>query len=220
MATVKCSYQNCNNEFEQRDGKKYCSGSCRAKASILNRASLGNLPTMAANQAHSTKANFNIQSDPTSAYIISHLTGERDRWMNDFNKEREARKKLKEEKEALEKKIRDMEYEQRIAAIENAKPSGLNGLLSTPAGEKLLEAAAPLIQRMLEAQPAQIAGTNGQTPAALFEAWFSKLSMQGKQIIWDMLKIFSTMPEAELINYARQVIESLAPTYAQANGTN
>lgn len=198
-------------------GKKYCSGSCRAKASVINRA-LGILPAPApssvSNRTYSQPSHNNV--DQQSQYIISHLTKESERWENLYNTEKADRKKLKEKNEELEKKILSIENEHRISALENAKPSGLNGILSTPAGEKLIEMCAPLIQRMMEPQPApQIAGTDGaqQTPAQLFQHWFSGLTMPTQQTVWKMLQSFTIMPDDKLKEYAASVIEQISYTY-------
>ncbi len=213
---VKCSGPGCTREFENRAGKKYCSGSCRAKASLASQLKLSGLTPEAKTQ-NVGLAPIAKQQDPSSLYIINHLTEEKKRWETLYNTERESRKKLKEKNEELEKKILQMENEQRISAIENAKPSGLNGILQTEAGTKLIELCAPLIQKILEpgaAAAPQIAGTPGQqTPAALFEQWFNKLTLPTQQTVWRMLQQFSIMPDAEMNQYAASVIDQLKYAY-------
>lgn len=218
---VKCGYVGCSKEFEAREGKKYCCGSCRAKASVYNKTqhTLGNIPAQETTpKQFGFKPSFNMPTDPASAFIIEQLKKERDRWESEYREEKATAKKLKEEKEALEKKIMTMENDQRIAQIENAKPSGLNGLLETPGGQKLLEICAPMIQRMIEAPtaaPAQMGGTPAG-PAALFETWFRKLGMSTQQTVWLMLQGLSNMPETELHNYAQQIVAQLQQTYPHA----
>lgn len=161
-----------------------------------------------------------MRQDPQSQYIINHLTEEKKRWEKLYNDEKEARKKLKEKNEELEKKILNMENETRISAIENAKPSGLNGLLSSPHADKLIELCAPLLQRIMEPQQpvAQMTGTEGQqqTPAMVFQNWFVKLSLPTQQTVWRMLQSFTFMPDAELKDYAAKVVAAIQAEYPQA----
>ncbi len=220
METANCKH--CGKEMTARSKKQYCSGSCRAKASVVR--SLGNIPQVKTQDfaIRSSSPSYTPQHDPASAFIIDQLKSERDRWKKEYDEERATAKKLKEKNEELEKKITSIENEHRISAIESAKPSGLNGILKTEAGSKLIEMCAPLIQRMLEPQPApaQMTGTDGhQSPAAMFEGWFNKLSMPTQQTVWRMLQAFTIMPDGELKEYAASVIASIAAAYPNT-GTN
>lgn len=206
-----------NNPFP----KKYCSRSCRHRSARKN---LRGIDTVIASPQQSTFSNqqSSFKADPQSTFIISELTKDRDRWEKSFNDEKAKREKLKEQKEELEKKITEIQNENRIAAIESAKPSGLSGILQSDAGSKLLEMCAPFIQRMMEAQPQQaqpqMTGTDGhQTPAVMFEGWFTKLSMSTRQTVWNMLQAFTIMPDADLKEYAASVVAQITATYPNPN---
>lgn len=254
--TRKCALDGCNNEFTPSDSKhKYCSPSHRAKASRMNkRAGMGSLniddvegqpaPQQAPQQSS------NIFSSPApkehkevaipenisaaARFIIDTLTHQRDDWKRDYLEERDTVKKLLAERDALEKKVRDLQHEMELDQIRNEKPSGLGALSESPLMKELVPHIGPALGKFMmglaDLGTAKMGGASGGLPPGLsglqqeifsmLAGWLPKVSEETQQLLGQALVSLIQLDEENakhLISNFLNLVER--GTTAQPNGT-
>ena len=233
METEKRTCPQCGNEFEGKANKKFCSNTCRSKASLIRMYSgtngLGTAPPTVQRPVTSgpTPLPPAVQ-DPASQFIISQLTRERDKLETQLDDEKKLTKTLKEKLEAEIQAHKDFKTQTQIEGIKNEKPGGLNGLLQQPIpdgslGARAIEAAAPaiqsLIERMTSAQgQGQIAGAPTGSPMAALAQWFDPLPLDVKQNVWKLFQALTIMPndgEDGLKAYSLLVADTIMKRYPQ-----
>lgn len=243
--TKTCKH--CGNEFEKLKHYRYgnyCSGSCSVKAARIKRKSLGNIQpetfTQSAinlkpeTQNPATKfidtplpklpaPTLPANADSTSAqFMLQWLAKDRDRYETAYNSERELRKKLRDEKDKLEKEFEKYKYEQQLEKISNSKPSGLQGISENPLILKLAEHAGPALGKILErlAEPGapQLAGAENNA-ALSFAQWLATKQPETQQYLIKMLSALAQLPdEATLMQRISQIESIVLSDYMRATG--
>lgn len=234
----KCAYTKCTNEFEPREGKRYCSNNCRSKA-CLERKKLGGVFPPGGDQGgaqtsfhYGAKETGNRQ--PATGIKISGslsplegqlLLKEAERWETAYKEERAARKKLKEENEKLRTKLAETATDQKIKDLEaeHKKPSGLAGLAEDLGPLLNNEYIGPVIGSLISklatgAVTSGIAGAseNGQSPGALIAQFIDKLPEDVKANFWASFEYMVTRPEEE-VRLLSKNIKQMTTYYANDN---
>lgn len=155
----------------------------------------------------------------SAQFMVQWLAKDRDRYETLFNSERELRKKLRDEKDKLEKEFEKYKYEQQLEKISNSKPSGLQGISENPLVLKLAEHAGPALGKILErlADPTpQLAGPENN--AALgFAQWLATKQPETQQYIMKMLSALAQLPdEATLMQRISQIESIVLSDYMRA----
>lgn len=181
--TRKCAH--CSKDFEaSRKDKKYCSDTCRSKASLTSRG-LG-ATTIEPQKPDRLEIDTRVPGvDVRTQFVIDALTRDRDRWERQYDtvvaENKLQRDRIDEQKETITK----METDKRIADMAGPKKSTLDGLGENPMVIKLLEIAGPAIgsalQKLSDAVPTpgaapmqQVQGLDANNPAVAFMQWLSQ----------------------------------------------
>lgn len=219
----------CGTEFEprysailHRSDTVYCSDAHRRE----HRGTLGNIApqqsTPQQKQLPETpmkKAEIAVPNGlgENANFIIKMVERDRDRFEEAYKEERTTRKKLKEEKEKIEKQFAEFKQQTELEKISSLKPTGLAGLGENPLVNKLIDGIAPHIgpsvgkwlERMMEpgAPGTQLAGGNNN--AIAFAQWLETQTPGTQEYILKLLLALSQIPnENDLIQRIAQ-IESL-----------
>lgn len=247
MTLIKCNLPSCNNEFEQRKGKQYCSGTCRSKASIIKSAGLGGFTTPPAPKPDKedepvrkpiTVADGSMLTQlPIHAqFIIKQLEKETARWEAEYKEERQARKKLKDENKDLRNQLAEIKTEQKINGIEAEykKPTGLDGFAESQLGQQLLPHIGPalgkLADRFVESIPMemaaggalpQVAGISGAINEQLTQIsnWFATQGPDVQEVFYALVNEMAGLKPDEA-KIKMKYIKNLLRYGTTATGTN
>lgn len=211
----KCLH--CGNDFNSVTRKaKFCSDACRnryyreqqsaaaAQVKHLNGTSSpinGTVPEPPAPAPMSpvikeTFAQATAALTPAAQLMFEMLKKEAQRWEDAYNKERDARKKLKEVNEQLRNELAEIKTDIKIKEIESKKPSGLNGFLENPLVRELAphvgQALGKIIERMMT--PGALEGTAGQLDAQVNEiiTWIGALPESDRNNLYEILTAFAS----------------------------
>lgn len=195
METKNCA--ECNKEFTGRNGKRFCSGSCRARYSIKNSGTTqsGGLGSLSAPAPAKVPGSF----DAASQFIISELTRKRDKLETQLTESQKKNETLKAKLEETEKAFEKYKNDKILEETVNAKPGGLGGFLESTTGQKLIEVAGPILAEKLGAllTPAQ-PQISGNDQVAMFGQWFNQLAPALQEEVWALLMRLSSLNEVEL----------------------
>lgn len=217
--TFNCMY--CGGEFNSVTRKaRFCSDLCRnryyrQKASGAEQKQLngtgpangiGTVPEVPqpAPRSPVIKETFSQATgdlSPAAQLMFQMLKKEAERWEDAYNKERDARKKLKEVNEQLRQKLAEIQTDIKIKEIESKKPSGLNGFLENPLVQQLAphvgQALGKVIERLMT--PALEGATSGQPDAQVTEIinWIGELPQDDRDAIYEILSAFAAAPSNE-----------------------
>lgn len=207
----------CGKEYEALlSTSKYCSGTCRSRASTertraerTERTGFGNIPHAQKVEREEVPELKRTTlppppgADPASQFIIATQDKEIKRFEDLYNKERDARKELKKANEDLRDKVRQMETDKKIADATVPEKGQLQGIMESPVLQGLLPFIGPAIQEMSVAMvqrvkdrvnnpaaPAGVAGVDGQSPIGQFMAWLSGQPDDVQQYVWEVLQAF------------------------------
>lgn len=162
-------------------------------------------------------------ADSTSAqFMLQWLAKDRDRYETAYNNERELRKKLRDEKERLEKEFEKYKFDQQIEKISNSKPGGLSGLSENPLVMKLIDHVGPALgkiaERLAEPGAPQLAGAENNA-ALSFAQWLATKQPDTQQYLIKMLNALAMLPdEATLIQRISQIESIVLSDYMRATG--
>lgn len=235
-----CALPGCNVEFEPNDSKqKYCSPRHKSKAfydrkkTVVNGVSAQKVESHGMTTGHKQDSDLTIPSglSPTAIFIIENLKDQRDDWKSEWKEERDARRKLISENEALEKQLRDLKHEHEIQEIRGEKPSGLNGLMGSPAMKELSPHIGPALGEFLmgiaKVGTSKMAGLSTSTPSneggnlESIQQWVSKLSESGQQSFMEMMTSVTSMDEQTAMYYISNFINLLqSGTTARQTGSD
>lgn len=236
----KCGYSRCNVMFVPHDSShKYCCDSHRALASRERRRSnIGNVSN--ANEATSDATPREPYFQPptpkrdlpvpdglsvSARFIIDNLKEQRDDWKRYWQEEREARKKLQDDRDRIERELKDYKHEVQLKEIREAKPSGLQGLTEGPMApfigpaiqEVLTGAAKMLTARMAPGQGAPAPGTFSglEGPAAetmsMVASWLSSSAPEIQTLFADLMQSVIGAVESEQIAFFTNVLRFMRP---------
>jgi DNA repair exonuclease SbcCD ATPase subunit len=207
----------CNNEFETSNIKaKFCSDSCRSKAHRnLRRNGASDVEEVKESPRHSTQLVASLNGLPPQAqYIITHLKEQLSDSKEEMKRLRDKYETEKKLSSDLKEKIAKIEVDHRIEALENAKPSGLQGIVQNLGNippevmAQLGPALGKLVDRLFggSVQPQlQVAGTDGQldsnTQAKVqaFNNWFASLAEPLQEVVYAMLVKLANSPSEEAL---------------------
>lgn len=251
--TIKrtCALPGCGVEFEPNDSKqKYCSTKHRNKHLYEKKKTMGNLvnPESAQSQPQQPAQTFTEPKQHrdltipsglshTALFIIDNLKEQRDDWKSEWKEERDARRKLLIEKEQLEKEIRNLKHEYEIKEIRSEKPSGLNGLMESPAMKELMPSIAPALGEFLmgiakagtskiAGMAAPVAGAEGMAGVgadimSATASWLSHVSEPTQQAFMQMMTPIMSMDEQSAMYYISNIINLIQRgTTARQTGTD
>lgn len=232
---TKKNCEECGNEFDvKKFGAKFCSDVCRGRAHRkMKRASRpepqSNLfvksedfPAVTTkHQGTHLVASLN-GLPPHAQYIITHLREQLSERKDELTRLRDKYETARKEKGDLEKKIAKLELDHKIESIENAKPSGLQGVMQNLGSlpPEVLASLAPAVTRIVEKifgdGPAQlpIAGTDGQldetqTKLQSFNQWFAGLPKQMQDAVYAMLVKLANAPSEQALQQTLNKILSI-----------
>lgn len=239
----------CGTEFTPSSfhpNAKFCSVVCREKSRNQKRKAerLGNINQLPLTEPTSNEQPKTINQQPaketpikkvdiaipnslgdSATFIIKMVERDRDRFEKLYDSERATRKKLKEDKEKLEKEISDLKQSHELEKIANAKPTGLAGLSDNPLVNKLIDHIGPalgkLAERMTEPAAPQMAGIPGgeQNPAVAFANWLATKQPGTQEYILKMLLALSQVPDENvLIQKIAQIEQMVLGDYMRAAG--
>jgi len=238
----------CGTEFTPSSfhpNAKFCSVVCREKSRNQKRKAerLGNINQLPLTESTNQQPASNPKPEPketpikkvdiaipntlgdSATFIIKMVERDRDRFEKLYDSERATRKKLKEDKEKLEKEISDLKQSHELEKIANAKPTGLAGLSDNPLVNKLIDHIGPalgkLAERMAEPAAPQMAGIPGgeQNPAVAFANWLATKTPGTQEYILKMLMALSQLPNEDvLIQRIAQIEQIVLSDYMRAAG--
>lgn len=210
--------EQCGKEFEaNREGKKYCSNTCRSKASILrnagiNQQSLGQAEIFPEKKKE-TKPEYTPAAptglNPQAQYIITDLTRQRDK-AEKLLEQREGTIKEKDKTiETLRAELAEIKTDQKIKSIEveHKKPSGLDGILESPLGPYIGQALGKLAEKLVDSvsitgAPQLAGGEAGNTTEAATQLhnWFMAQPGEVQEIFYALINDLEGQgPEEKLI---------------------
>lgn len=154
---------------------------------------------------------------PTFTDIPAHLkigvdllTKEAQRWEDAFKDERQKRKDLQAKFEAQREELAKLKVDHQIEAIQNAKPSGLNGLAENPLVLKLMDHAGPALgawlAKMADASNTSMTGTDGQLDDATakqlhdINSWFVTLEEKQREEVYKLLFVLGQSKTPAIFN--------------------
>jgi hypothetical protein len=209
--------EHCTKDFEaKRTDKRFCSASCRSKASIISRAHLGETPGSAA-PAKPARMELDTKipgTDVRTQYVIDSLTREVDRFEKQYNSETAESKRLRDEVASLKEIIVGMKTDAKIAEIEGTKKSALEGLGENPIVLKILEHAGPAIgamaMKLVEGNAApQMQGIDPSNPGVIFLQWLSQKNEAVQRSVLALLQGMEQIQDENILMMKLGQIQSL-----------
>lgn len=218
----KKNCEHCEKEFEGTARAKFCSSTCRHKAWEKSHG-LGNTgatqtqstSTTTATQPKTVRASIPVPTglDPQSQVIFSMLQKDSDRWEEKYKEEKSESKKIREEKEKLEKELADLKHANEIASmkhtqeldsVRNEKPSGLAGLADHPMVKELMTHLGPPLG---ELATFGVRKMTGGPPAMLGDAqeldetaqWVQSQSAETQQALRNLIAQLSQLQDEKVI---------------------
>lgn len=201
----------CGKEYQYKlETSKYCSGSCRAKASQKSKG-LGEVDTRTAPVAKRPELPKRLHYDiPTeisasAQFIIDQLKKDVDRWEKATNERESELKDKTKEVEKLRTELAEIKTDQRIA--EQTAPGGLSGLMDSPGFQTLIEKIGPglgvLSEKIANWMSAptgnQIAGPpNANDPIAQFTQWLQSLDEENRILVWKLFQYLASLQPGDL----------------------
>jgi hypothetical protein len=205
----------CHKDFEaKRIDKRFCSTSCRSKASILSRAKLGEVEA-SPNKSQRMEIDTNIPgTDVRTQYVIESQKREIDRFEKQYNNEAAESKRLRDEVAALKETIVGMKTDAKIAEIEGSKKSALEGLGENPIVLKILEHAGPAIgamaMKLVEGNGAtQMQGIDPSNPGVIFLQWLSQKNETVQRTVLALLQGMANIQDENMLMMKLGQIENL-----------
>jgi hypothetical protein len=253
--TIKrtCELPGCHVEFTPNDSKqKYCCTSHRNKHIYIKKKSMGTMGNIVDPESAQSEPKQSAQTftepkqhrdmaipsglNHTALFIIDNLKEQRDDWKAEWKEERDARRKLLTEKEQLEKEIRNLKHEHEIKEIRGEKPSGLNGLMESPAMKELMPSIAPALGEFLMGiakvgtskiagmAPPRVPGAEGLSgvSADIMSAtasWLSQVSEPTQQAFMQMMTPIMGMDEQTAMYYISNIINLIQHGSTARTGT-
>jgi hypothetical protein len=229
----KKACEECGTEFEvKKHGARFCSDICRYRAhrkgkkssgpgTIDDRDDAGDFP--------STKMVTSLNGlSPQAQYIITHLRDQLKEQKEEARRLRDKYEAERTQKEALKDKLQQLETDHKIEAIQNSKPSGLQGIVSglgqlpPEVLQTLGQSLGPVLGRLTEklfgggASPAGLpmAGTDGQLDEAQgkvlqFNQWFIGLSKPLQEGVYAILVRIANQPSEDQLQQILMRIQTL-----------
>lgn len=218
MKTRQCNQ--CGKDYEYKLGSsKYCSGTCRAKASVLNGAQVTQPTTEEIEVKTSTPAPRRTEMELSPAisdqarFMIRQLEKECDRWESAFNEEKQKKSKVKEKLEKVQKELSELKQE--IAIDSATAPSGLQGIVESEGFKQLAPFIGPVIQKLGErllvpgGGSTQIEGSaETASPIAQISDWYNSLSEGTKSQVLSFMQFLSTQDETSVARIMAQIAAS------------
>lgn len=236
----------CEKEFTRLNGHifgKYCTSACKEKARRKRyKEQLGSItqqqpifetqhptptPTIKPEATPMKKAEVTIPNSlgENATFIIKMVERDRDRFEKAYEEERTSRKKIKEEKEKVDKDFAAYKQQTELDKIANAKPTGLAGFGENPMVNKLIDGIAPHIgpsvgkwlERLMEpgAGGQQLAG-GGEQPLQ-FAQWLQTKTPETQNFVMQTLGALMQIPdESTLIQKIGQIQQMVLGEYLRA----
>lgn len=228
MKTRNCDH--CKKEYQYKLGSsKYCSGTCRAKASVLNGAQLVRPEVVTDEESRISPAPVRASLELSPAisdqarFMIRQLEKECDRWEAAFKEEKEKKSKVKKTLEKVEKELSELKQE--IAIDSATAPSGLQGIVESEGFKQLAPFIGPVLQKLGErllvpgeGNSAQMegAGENNSSPISGISEWFNSLSDSTKTQILSFMQFLSKQDETSVARIMAQISASGMMGYSRA----
>lgn len=223
MKTRNCDLPSCGKEYTYKLGSsKYCSGTCRAKASVLNGVAQPTDKETTDERITSVKRTAQTPVydpsgtiiSPQAQFMINQLEKESARWEKLYEEERGKKSKVKKELEKITKELTDLQKDNAIS--DATKPTGLNGIMESPGFAALAPYLGPLVQRFGERGIDLITGNGGkiagaeetdvqESPIASIATWFSSLGESTKAQVLAFMKFLSTQDETSVARIMAQI---------------
>ncbi len=203
---------NCETPYKAAlDASKFCSQKCKSQWHRKNNK-LGNIDMRDDDETQPVKekpkeknANNSLVSivsglPPQAQYIIAHQEKENKNLQKLYEEERAERKRIKEKYQALKDKILEMETNSKIEAIQNEKPSGLQGFTESPFMAELMPHIGPALGQLAQGLVTRMQGgglggvpIDGQLDSEVqgqlveLNKWFSGLPKPVQASTYDLL---------------------------------
>lgn len=203
-----CAYPPCSKEFEPKTKRaKYCSGSCRAKNSVLRRVEEGSLSATPKPITPKPEVTMDRHEIPKPAgldihaqYVITAQEKEISRWEKAYQEERTRRKEVEKEKAKVAEELATLKTDQLIA--QKSKPSGLDGIMENPMIQAIMPHAGAAIGEWVKlkliGKNPQIGGLEAD-PAAL---WISEQSEEVQNALRALVNELAKLDSPEKVLHA------------------
>lgn len=227
---------NCETDYKAAlETSKFCSQKCKSQWHRKNNK-LGNInmkeddddtapqqQTVKEKPSKEKNANSSLVSivsglPPQAQYIIAHQEKENKNLQKLYDDERTERKRLKEKYQTLKDKILEMETNSKIEAIQNEKPSGLQGFTDSPLFEHLMPHIGPAIGQLAQSFVTRMQGggmsgvpvdgnLDGEVQSQIVEInkWYAGLPKPLQGTVYDMLTKFSQYNVEQLPNLITRI---------------
>jgi len=222
----------CQHDYKAAlETSKFCSQKCKSKWHRKNNK-LGNInmkeddddtqpvkekPTKEKN-GNNSLVSIVTGLPPAAQFIIGQQEKENKNLQKLYDEERNERKRLKEKNNELKAKILEMETNSKIEAIQNEKPSGLQGFAESPFFAELMPHIGPALGQLAQGLVTRMQGgglegmpVDGQLDAEVknqvieINKWYAGLPKPVQTTVYDMLVKFSQYNQQQLPNLITRI---------------
>lgn len=238
----KCEH--CGNDHTRGKKSRFCGDRCKNAWHRSNPRARMN------DRNDSEEENYNLpvlQSekvvltgiDPKAQYIIQDQARQIRELKQQYLIEKQKRSKAKDKNHQLEKELMQLRNDHALEAVENKKPSTLEGLAASPLMAELMPFLGPALGQLASGmvarvtgggpQPGGMQGVEGQLDAEaqsqLIEInnWYSKIAPEEQTSVYEVMNTFTKLPADKLkdvLTRMKRLLNHGTTATNHSNGTN
>lgn len=176
--------------------------------------------------------------DPKAQYIIQDQARQIRELKQQYAIERQKRSKAKDKNYQLEKELMQLRNDHALEAIENKKPSTLEGLAASPLVAELMPFLGPALGQLASGMVARVTGgplpggmqgvegqldAESQSHLSEINNWYSKISPDEQASVYEVMNTFTQLPADKLkdvLTRMKRLLNHGTTAANHNNGTN